>query len=298
VTHDTETGGVLMIENLSKSPAPNARKALQMMAIEFLTDVKTALKIEDPNQELEMINMDSDEIGMTHIQLQQKYKNIPVYGGEIWLHTKGEKIDILNGRNFPTPNLASISPTLSADKAIDFAMADVSKKSIMQQAGVTGKLLGKMQNTAELIIYHKDGNFADERLAYILTVRPNLLERWTYFVDANTGEVLKKFNNTCSLNVPFKATAKDLNGFSRTFNIQQISSTNYMIDTQRFMYKPTSKLPDDPIGAIWTIDALNSTSDNMKYDQIKSNSINNWSATSVSAHFNAGLCYEYYRAKR
>jgi len=297
VTHDSETGEVLMIENLSKSPAPNARKGLQMMAMEFLTDVKAALKIEDPNQELEMINMESDEIGMTHIQLQQKYKNIPVYGGEIWLHTKGEKIDVLNGRNFPTPNLASISPTLSENKAIEFAMADVSKKSIMQQAGVTGKLLGKMQNTAELIIYHKDGNFTDERLAYNLTVRPNLLERWTYFVDANTGEVLKKFNNTCSLNVPLKATAKDLNGFSRTFNVQQISSTNYMIDTQRFMFKPTSKLPDDPIGAIWTIDALNSTSDNMKYDQIKSNSINNWSATSVSAHFNAGLCYDYYRAK-
>lgn len=297
VTHDSETGEVLMIENLSKSPAPNARKGLQMMAIEFLTDVKAALKIEDPNQELEMINMESDEIGMTHIQLQQKYKNIPVYGGEIWLHTKGEKIDVLNGRNFPTPNLASISPTLSADKAIDFAMADVSKKSIMQQAGVTGKLLGKMQNTAELIIYHKEGNFADERLAYNLTVRPNLLERWTYFVDANTGEVLKKFNNTCSLDGPLKATAKDLNGFSRTFNIQQISSTNYMIDTQRFMYKPTSKLPDDPIGAIWTIDALNSTSDNMKYDQIKSNSINNWSDKAVSAHYNAGLCYDYYRTK-
>jgi Zn-dependent metalloprotease len=297
VTHDSETGEVLMIENLSKSPAPNARKSLQMMAIEFLTDVKTALKIEDPNQELEMINMESDEIGMTHIQLQQKYKNIPVYGGEIWLHTKGEKIDVLNGRNFPTPNLASISPTLSADKAIDFAMADVSKKSIMQQTGVTGKLLGKMQNTAELIIYHKDGNFADERLAYNLTVRPNLLERWAYFVDANTGEVLKKFNNTCSLDGPLKATAKDLNGFSRTFNVQQISSTNYMIDTQRFMYKQTSKLPDDPIGAIWTIDALNSTSDNMKYDQIKSNSINNWTDKAVSAHYNAGLCYDYYRTK-
>lgn len=297
VTHDSETGGVLMIENLSKSPAANARKGLQMMAIDFLSDVKAALKIEDPNQELEMINMESDEIGMTHIQLQQKYKNIPVYGGEIWLHTKGEKIDVLNGRNFPTPYLASISPTLSENKAIAFAMADVSKKSIVQQAGVTGKLLGKMQNTSELIIYHKDGNFADERLAYNLTIRPNLLERWSYFVDANTGEVLKKFNNTCTLDGPLKATAKDLNGFSRTFNVQQISSTNYMIDTQRFMYKTTSKLPDDPIGAIWTIDALNSTSDNMKYDQIKSNSINNWSDKAVSAHSNAGLCYEYYRAK-
>ncbi len=298
VTHDSETGGVLMIENLSKSTAPNARKGLQAMAIDFLGDVKTTLKIEDPNQELEMINMESDEIGMTHIQLQQKYKNIPVYGGEIWLHTKGDKIDILNGRNFPTPNLASISPTLSEDKAIAFAMIDVGKKSIVQQAGVTGKLLGKMQNTAELIIFHKDENFADERLAYNLTIRPNLLERWTYFIDANTGEVLKKFNNTCSLNNPFTATARDLNNISRSFSVQQSGSTYYMLDTQRPMYnKTTSKLPDDPVGGIWTIDALNSTSDNMKYDQVKSNNINSWSATAVSAHYNAGLCYDYYRTK-
>ncbi len=83
---------------------------------------------------------------------------------------------MLNGRNFPTPNLASISPIVSEDKAIGFAMADVGKKSIVQQAGVAGKLLGKIQNTAELIIYHKDGNFADEHLAYNLTIRPNLLE--------------------------------------------------------------------------------------------------------------------------
>ncbi|GGD44655.1 hypothetical protein GCM10011514_05850 [Emticicia aquatilis] len=298
VTHDSETGGVLMIENLSKSPAPNARKGLQVMALDFLGDVKTTLKIEDPNQELEMVNMESDEIGMTHIQLQQKYKNIPVYGGEIWLHTKGEKIDVLNGRNFPTPNLPSITPTLSEDKAIAFAMTDVAKKSIVQKAGVTGQLLGKMQNTAELIIYHKDGNFVDERLAYNLTVRPNMLERWTYFVDANTGEVLKKFNNTCSLDGPFTATARDLAGISRTFSVQQSGSTYYMLDTQRPMYnKTTSKLPDDPVGGIWTIDAQNSTSDNMKYSQVTTNSLNNWNATAVSAHYNAGICYDYYRTK-
>lgn len=298
VTHDSETGGVLMIENLSKSPAPNARKGLQVMAIDFLGNVKAALKIEDPNQELEMVNMESDELGMTHIQLQQKFKNIPVYGGEIWLHTKGEKIDVLNGRNFPTPNLPSITPSLTEDKAIAFAMTDVAKKSIVQKAGVTGKLLGKMQNTAELIIYHKDGNFADERLTYNLTIRPNMLERWTYFVDANTGEVLKKFNNTCSLDGPFTATARDLAGISRTFSVQQAGSTYYMLDTQRPMYnKTTSKLPDDPVGGIWTIDAQNSTSDNMKYSQITSNSLNSWNPTAVSAHYNSGICYDYYRTK-
>lgn len=296
VTRDAETGGVLMIENLSKA-TPKARKSTQMLATDFLGEVKSALKINDSDQELEMIDMQTDEVGMTHIKIQQKYKNLPVYGGEIWLHTKGEKINILNGRNFPTPKLSSTNPSISEGNAIEFAMKDVAKKSVVQRAGIAG-LMVKQQNTAELIVYHKDEKFENERLTYLLTIRPNLLERWTYFIDANTGEVLKKFNNTCALDGPFNATAKDLNNISRTFNVQQISGTYYMLDTQRPMYnKATSKLPDDPIGAIWTIDAKNTTSDNMSYAQNTSTNNTNWNATAVSAHYNAGLCYEYYRTK-
>lgn len=295
VTHDAETGGVLMIENFSKN-LPNARKGMQVMAIDFLGEVKSALKIQDTDQELEMINMESDELGMTHIQLQQKFKNIPVYGGEIWLHSKGDKIDVLNGRNFPTPKLSSVTPSITEEQAIEFAMTDVGKKSIVQRAGVTGKLLSMQKNTSELIIYHKDGNFEEERLAFNLSIKPNVLERWTYFIDANNGEVLKKFNNTCSLDGPFTATAKDLNNISRSFGIQQVGSTYYMIDAQRPMYnKTSSKLPDDPIGAIWTIDAKNSKSSDMSYAHNTSSNGSTWSTTAVSAHFNAGICYEYFR---
>ncbi len=297
VTRDPETGGVLMIENLSKA-IPNVRKSTQLMATDFLGEVKTALKITDPAQEFEMVDMETDEGGITHIKILQKYKNIPIYGGEMWLHTKGTRIDVLNGRNFPTPKLNSTNPNISEEKAIEFAMIDVAKKSIVQRAGVTGLLLGKMQNTAELIIYHKDELLDNERLTYNLSIRPNLLERWTYFVDANTGEILKKFNNTCALDGPFTATARDLNNISRTFNVQQLGSTYTMIDTQRPMYnKTTSKLPDDPIGAIWTIDAKNTTSGNMTYAQSSSTNNTNWSPTAVSAHYNAGLCYDYYRTK-
>jgi bacillolysin len=297
ITRDPETGGVLMIENLSKAQ-PKVRKSTQLLATDFLGEVKTALKIENTDQELEMINMETDEVGITHIKIQQKYKNLPVYGGEIWLHTKGDKIDVLNGRNFPTPQLNAINPSISEEKAIEFAMTDVAQKSIVQRAGVTGKLLGKMQNTVELIIYHKDEKPDNERLTYLMSIRPNLLERWTYFVDANTGEILKKFNNTCSLDGSFTATAKDLNNISRTFNVQQIGSSYYMVDTQRPMYnKTSSKLPDDPIGAIWTIDAKNTTSDNMTYAQNTSTNNTNWNANSVSAHYNAGLCYDYFRTK-
>lgn len=295
VTKDPETGRILMIENFSK-PTTKARLSAQALATSFLADVKATLQIEDPNQELVVQTTETDEIGMTHMQLQQKYKNIPIYGGEVWLHSKDNKIETLNGRSFPTPKLASIQPQLTEAKAIEFAMADVSKKSVVQKTISNGFI--KQDHASELLIYHKDDKGTDARLTYYLTIRPNILERWVYFVDANSGEILKKFNHTCALDGPFTANAKDLNNITRTVNIQQFNGTYYMIDTQRSMYnKTTSKLPDTPVGGIMTIDAKNTPSDNTKYSHVVSSSGTNWSTTSVSAHYNAGICYDYFLKK-
>lgn len=293
VTKDPETGRVLMIENFSK-PDTKTRLSAQALATNFLADVKTTLQIQDPNQELVVQSAEMDEIGMTHMQLQQKYKNVPIYGGEIWLHSRNNKIETLNGRNFATPKIASVQPQLSEAKAIELAMADVSKKSIVQKNISNGFI--KQNHTTELFIYHTDEKGTDARLTYYLTIRPNILERWAYFVDANSGEILKKFNHTCALDGPFTANAKDLNNITRAINIQQLGSTYYMIDTQRPMYnKTTSKLPDTPVGGIMTIDAKNTTSDNTKYSHIVSSTGTSWSTTAVSAHYNAGICYDYYR---
>ncbi|MBA4853217.1 M4 family metallopeptidase [Emticicia sp. BO119] len=293
VTKDPETGRVLMIENFSNQDN-KARLSAQALATNFLAEVKATLQIEDPNQELVIQATETDEIGMTHMQLQQKYKNIPVYGGEIWLHSKDNKIQTLNGRHFPTPKLVSVQPRLTEAKAIDIAMADVSKKSIVQKTISNGFI--KQDHSSELLIYYADEKGVDARLTYYLTIRPNILERWVYFVDANSGEILRKFNHTCALDGPFTANAKDLNNVTRTLNIQQFGGTYYMIDTQRPMYNiTTSKLPDTPVGGIMTIDAKNTPSNNTKYSHIVSSSGTSWNTTSVSAHYNAGVCYDFYR---
>jgi Zn-dependent metalloprotease len=293
VTKDPETGRILMIENFSK-PSNKTRLSAQALANNFLADVKATLQIQDPHQELIVQATETDEIGMTHMQLQQKYKNIPIYGGEIWLHSRDNKIETLNGRNFPTPKLASVQPQVSEGKAIELAMADVSKKSIIQKGSSNAFI--KQDHTAELMIYHADEKGTDARLTYYLTIRPNILERWVYFIDANSGEILKKFNHTCALDGPFTANAKDLNNVARTINIQQLGGTYYMIDTQRPMYNTTtSKLPDTPVGGIMTIDAKNTPSNNTKYSHIVSSTGTSWNATSVSAHYNAGICYDFYR---
>ncbi|MCU0325376.1 MAG: M4 family metallopeptidase [Spirosomaceae bacterium] len=300
ITQDPESGGVIQIENLSKpNPSKSGRKTMQVMGMDFLNEVKAKLRIENPAQELEMVDMNTDELGMTHIKIHQKYNNIEVYGSEILLHSKGEQIDLLNGRSYPTPQLNSTAPSISADKAIELAMNDVSKHAIVQKSGVAAKLLAKQADKADLIIYHLNEKPDAERLVYHATIKPNLLERWEYFVDANSGEILDKYNHTCSLDGPFTAKARDLNNVERTINIHQVGNTYYMIDTSRPMYNRTaSKLPNDPMGAIWTIDAQNSrANEDLQFSHITSPNGANWSPTAVSAHHNGGLAYEYYRTK-
>jgi hypothetical protein len=54
-------------------------------------------------------------------------------------------------------------------------------------------------------------------------------------------------------------------------------------------------LPESPVGAIWTIDALDSSIDgDMQFDHVKSNDRLSWNAVAVSAHNNASICYDYY----
>lgn len=69
----------------------------------------------------------------------------------------------------------------------------------------------------------------------------------------------------------------------------------YLIDATRDMFnRNTSKMPDDPVGALWTIDANNTTGDDFKIKQVTSTNGTNWNTTVVSAHYNAGIAFDYY----
>ena len=92
----------------------------------------------------------------------------------------------------------------------------------------------------------------------------------------------------------FTATAVDLLGVNRTINTYQIGAAYYLLDASRTMYSATaSRLPKTPVGGIETRD-YNNTDDG---PFIYVNSSNNtWSKpNSVSAHYNGGVAYDYYR---
>ncbi len=191
------------------------------------------------------------------------------------------------------------------------------------------------QFKSKLVIYHLDGKADAEHLAWQITAFPNITDRWEYFVDAIDGSILHKIRNSCKLihdhqatcshsakanpmarpnlestfeKEDFKllgketATATDLNGQNRTINVYSVGSTYYMIDAARNMHNATnasqSNFPDDPKGVIVTLNASNTSpqNSNFVYDHVTSGN-NQWNnRTSVSAHHNGGVAYDYFES--
>ena len=297
-----ENGMPSMIEgipsNLKKASSRNGRmSAIAAAAYNYLEAVKPYLKLSNPDAELNIIKTETDDIETTHLRMQQTYKGVPVYGGEMILHQKAnEEVSLLNGHFYPTPSIEDVKPSLSDANVGKIAIGDVSKTSIVKPMTATEMMILKYEKPkTELIIYHQNEKADGERLAYHVTVRPNFLERWIYVIDAKSGEILDKYNYTCTLDGTAKATATDLNGVSRSINTYQSGSSYNFIDATKSMFRGGTVKADDPQSVIWTIDATNSkVNEDLTVRQISSanNSWNN--ANGVSAHFNAGKAYDYY----
>ncbi len=287
------------ISNIKKGSTRNARMSAEMAsAYNYLEAVKPYLRLTNPDAELNILKSEIDEIETTHLRIQQTYKGVNVYGAEMILHKKdNEEVSLLNGHFYPTPQIENVKPSLSEDNIGKLAISDVRKSSIVKPMTATEMTMLKYEKPkTELIIYHQNEKADGERLAYHVTVRPNFLERWIYVMDANSGEILDKYNHTCTLDGVAKATAMDLNGVSKGINTYQSGSSYILIDATKSMFKGGAVKADDPQGVIWTIDATNSkVNEDLAIKQISSTN-NSWNnATGVSAHFNAGVAYDYYK---
>lgn len=263
---------------------------------------KQILQINNPEQELSLISNETDNLGITHIKLQQTYNGIPIWGKQLFLHyTKPNEV-IIAGRYIATPENNSTMPYFTPETAIQNAINDLSKKTTIRQlSNFEQKILDYQQANANLVIYPNDALNQIENqtqhkkplLAYHITIRPNIIERWEYFVNAHNGEIISAYNHTCS-DGPSTANITDLNGQTQNINTYQVGNNYYMIDGSRPMFSlGVSNLPDEPVGAIWCVTANNTALDNISHVTSPNNT---WtSPKSASAMSNASRAYEYYK---
>jgi bacillolysin len=276
----------------------NARTSMTAAALQYVEDLKPMFKLESPANELKVQTVEEDELKHTHVRLQQQFRGVDVYGGELIVHAQHNQFTSINGYHFKTPQLTDVTPQLDESQAAQLALNDLRTHTVVRELGKAElQLLKKQLAESELLIYYPEATPEVAHLAWRLVVRPNFVERWNYFIDAKSGQILHKYNHTCALDGPARATGRDLNNATQTVNTYQKGNTFYLVDATRAMFNArASNMPDQPVGAIWTVDARNSKADDITIWQFASNN-NTWSANAISAHVNAGLAFEYYSTK-
>lgn len=264
---------------------------LEAACFEYLEAIQADLRMKDARNEFIIRSQQYDELGISHVKLQQVYQGIPIFGGEIYLHSSGNQIGLYNGNAYPTPTLNNVTPSVDAFQAQLTVIMDVSKHAIYRELNENQKtLLNYNGPIHELVVYHKDRDPRQQFLAWHVTIRPNFIERWEYFIDAKTGFIIHFYNNT-HYDGDVTATGTDLNGVNRTVHAYLEAGTYYMVDVSRSMFNPQNME-----GTMRVYDA-NYTSPSLPgfNPGVASSSNNTWGPKVISSQYNAGLTYEYFR---
>ncbi|NJL76723.1 MAG: T9SS type A sorting domain-containing protein [Saprospiraceae bacterium] len=100
---------------------------------------------------------------------------------------------------------------------------------------------------------------------------------------------------------PKKTQARDLFNMEQTIDVYEFQGGFYMLDASRtgMFDSRRSQIPNNPVGAVWTIDAKGNSPANDDFEAAHIFSPNNiWNnQKAVSAHYNAGKAYEYFLSK-
>lgn len=274
-------------------------------------------------------SQETDNKQVTHIRVQQTLAGKPIYGQDMILHVDHGSLRDLNGFAWTGQLPSKLPAPALAEQALGAARAFLEAKQVSFQQGALMPGLNHREDKAELIWYPQNGKLV---LAYEIEIHPNMMDHWTVFVDASTLEVLKSFSELCSiaplqlydnyacevkdkassgvngdnmdmpvvLDGPTVVTDQDLKNTNRTVNGYLVGSNFFMIDASRTgMYQGNqSVMPNEPVGVIWTLDAQNTSPQQSSFEVVHvSNTNNNWKNLEVSAHYNGGEAYEYFRTK-
>jgi len=138
-------------------------------------------------ENLRMLKVQKDErFNMMHYRYQQYFKGLPVMGGQVIYHFKGDEFSFLNGNWYVIENF-SIEPNLRADEPIPVIIEAIREKYNVNEDEL------KLIKEPSLIIYPLNDD--DIRLAYIISIETDSLNTWTGYVDAKNGEILSFSSN-------------------------------------------------------------------------------------------------------
>lgn len=205
-----------------KGAGKTATTSRDSSARDFLRSNRKALRLADPDSELELYKTTTDELGITRHRYQQRFNGIPVWGRELSVYeNKSGAIHLFFGNYRPTSTIQDTIPTIPSNEAIQKVTTDLD----IIPAKVT-------RQDAVLVLWHDENTHA-EHLVWHVEVAADASIYWHYFVDAKDGTILNRYSGIMNGSA-VSASGTDLRGNTRNFTAWQEQDGLYqMIDVTR-----------------------------------------------------------------
>ena len=159
-----------------------ASKQFGGLARAFIHAYRADFRLTQPANEFRVHSVKTDNLGLTHVRLQQTFHDVPVWAAELVVHLNADtQVYLVQGRYIPTPHNLSTDPELTKQTALQRAADHLGRP-----------LTECLTCQAVLVIFAAKGK--DPRLTYRVLASLSVAEGWEVMVDAQTGEVLQKLS--------------------------------------------------------------------------------------------------------
>jgi bacillolysin/thermolysin len=157
------------------------------LARTFLVQHSALFGLEDQHSELKLLDVSQDKLGFKHFRYQQMHSGLPVFGQQLVVHAKEERVTSVGGRI--TPNIIDAQPTLQGDEAVRRALTATRSALGADETDAPKLRAVGSQNLGWYTL--QDGT---PKLAYEVVVGAREDQRWQMYVDAQSGDVLDKWS--------------------------------------------------------------------------------------------------------
>ncbi len=272
-----------------KLTAPS-KKAAKEIVFNYLSQKQGLYKFgNDPFSSFKVLSESKDELGFTHLKLQQTYKGVPVFGSIINAH--------VDQNGVLTAVSGEVAPELDKKEALKSGSNVKRSEALATAANHLATKVGQapeLEHKAvpEFVVFVKDGQakFAYTMEFEFLYPEPG---NYRYFIDAQTGEILDVYNQsyeakggpgvTTPSGTDTTGTGKGVLGDTKSFKTLTNSNGSYLVDRTRGqgIYTYDGKNRTQTPGTLW-LDADNVF--NATYD-----------GAAVDAHAYAAQTFDYYK---
>jgi len=265
----------------------------------FLEENKELFKI-NPQTDLTLKEVKSDDLGMKHYVYNQSINKVPVDGAKFIVHTNRDgKVTTVNGDVHPSATeqlKENTKAKITKESALSNAWKHINlvKKDTLVETN--GAPLEQMKENAkstnenaDLVVYEKDGNYYLTYKVQLQFIKP-YGANWKIYVNAEDGTIVDSYNAVTDADTSQKGYGNGVLGDRKNLN------TTYGSQYGQYYLKDTTKPMNG--GVIETFTVNHSTEDNPKNYYLFDND-NAWvdkdQAPAVDAHVYAGKVYDYYK---